>query len=118
MAAGTRKMAKAGQLDTSGMNYLVSLPRKVATVYVPLGVFVFVLLFPFYWMAVTSFKTNEELYDFKTVSPFWFAHPTLANFHKLFFETDYGLWLWNTLLVSIVATFLSLFASVLAAYSI
>jgi len=111
-------MARAGQLDTAGMNYLVSLPRKVVTVYVPLGVFIFVLLFPFYWMAVTSFKTNEELYDFKTVSPFWFAHPTLANFHKLFFETDYGLWLWNTLLVSVVSTFLSLFASVLAAYAI
>jgi multiple sugar transport system permease protein len=111
-------MAQALRHDTSGMGYLVSLPRKVVTVYVPLAVFLIVLLFPFYWMAITSFKTNEELYDYKTFSPFWLTHPTLANFHKLFFETDYGLWLWNTVLVSVAATFLSLFASVFAAYAI
>jgi multiple sugar transport system permease protein len=119
MAAGIRPMrAKADAIDTSGMAYLVSLPRRVVTVYIPLAVFVFVLLFPFYWMAITSFKTNEELYDYKTFSPFWLGHPTLANFHKLLFETDYGSWLWNTILVSVVATFLSLFASVFAAYAI
>ncbi|HYB08572.1 MAG TPA: carbohydrate ABC transporter permease [Alphaproteobacteria bacterium] len=111
-------MAQSLRHDPSGTAYLVSLPRKVVTVYVPLGVFLIVLLFPFYWMAITSFKTNEELYDYKTFSPFWLTHPTLANFHKLFFETDYGLWLWNTVLVSVAATFLSLFASVFAAYAI
>jgi len=111
-------MAKTGQPDKSGMEYLVSLPRRVVTVYIPLAIFVFVLLFPFYWMAITSFKTNEELYDYKTYSPFWLGHPTLANFHKLLFETDYASWLWNTILVSVVATFLSLFASVFAAYAI
>ena len=110
--------AKAGALERGGMDYLVSLPRKWVTVYLPLAVFLFVLLFPFYWMAVTSFKTNEELYDYKTYTPFWPVHATLANFHKLLFETDYPLWLWNTVLVSVVATFLSLFASVLAAYAI
>ncbi|MFI4999307.1 MAG: carbohydrate ABC transporter permease [Reyranellales bacterium] len=104
--------------DKAGMAYLVSLPQKVVTVYVPLAVFLFVLLFPFYWMAITSFKTNEELYDYKTYSPLWPGHPTLANFHKLLFETDYPEWLWNTILVSVVATFVSLAASVLAAYAI
>jgi multiple sugar transport system permease protein len=118
MGAEIRAMAQSVRHDTSGMNYLVSLPRKVVTIYVPLAVFVIILLFPFYWMALTSFKTNEELYDYKTFSPFWLTHPTLANFHKLFFETDYGLWLWNTVFVSVAATFLSLFASVFAAYSI
>ncbi len=111
-------VAKVGALDKSGMEYLVSLPRKVVTVYIPLAIFLFVLLFPFYWMTLTSFKTNEELYDFKHYNPFWLTHPTLANFHKLFFETYFGGWLWNTIFVSVVATFLSLFASVLAAYAI
>lgn len=110
--------AKPKALDSAGMEYLVSLPRRVVTIYIPLAIFVFVLLFPFYWMAMTSFKTNEELYDYKTYSPFWLGHPTLANFHKLLFETDYGSWLWNTILVSVAATFLSLFASVFAAYAI
>ncbi len=47
--------------SAAGMNYLVSLPRRVVTVYIPLFVFLFVLLFPFYWMAVTSIKPNAEL---------------------------------------------------------
>ena len=53
--------AEIQTVDTQGMNYLVSLPRRVVTVYVPLGVYLFVLLFPFYWMAITTFKPNEEL---------------------------------------------------------
>ena len=40
------------------MGYLQSLPRRVVTIYVPLLVFVFVLLFPFYWMAITAVKPN------------------------------------------------------------
>ncbi|HUC60663.1 MAG TPA: carbohydrate ABC transporter permease [Alphaproteobacteria bacterium] len=110
-------MARAAE-HRAGMDYLVSLPRRWVTVYLPLGVFLVVLLFPFYWMTMTSFKTNEELYDYKTYNPFWLAHPTLANFHKLLFETDYPNWLWNTVVISVLATFLSLFASVFAAYAI
>ena len=37
------------------------LPRRLVTLYLPLAVFVFVLLFPFYWMTITAFKPNEEL---------------------------------------------------------
>ena len=103
--------------DTQGMNYLVSLPRRVVTVYVPLLVFLFVLLFPFYWMVVTSFKPNGELLS-RDGNPFWVIAPTLVNFDKLLFHTDYPSWMWNTLLVSVVATFFSLAASVCAAYAI
>ena len=99
------------------MNYLVSLPRRVVTVYLPLGVFLFVLLFPFYWMAITAFKPDAELLS-REGNPFWVMNPTLAHFKKLLFDTAYPDWLWNTVLVSVVATFLSLFASVLAAYAI
>ncbi len=47
--------------DEGGMGYLESLPRKVVVVYIPLAIFLFVLLFPFYFMGVVSFKTHEEL---------------------------------------------------------
>ena len=96
------------------MEYLQSLPRRWVTLYVPLGVFMFVLLFPFYWMVMTSFKSNEELMS-KAANPFWIVKPTLAHFEKLLFRTEYPQWLWNTILVSVVATFISLFAAVLAA---
>jgi len=77
-----------------------------------------VLLFPFYWMTITTFKGKEDLYDYDRNSPFWVSNPTLANVKKLLFDTAYPEWLWNTMLVAVSATFISLFASVLAAYAI
>ena len=99
------------------MNYLVSLPRRVVIVYIPLLVFLFVLLFPFYWMGITAFKPNAELLS-RTGNPFWVIAPTLAHFKHLLFKTAYPDWMWNTILISTVSTFFSLFASVLAAYAI
>ena len=103
--------------ESTGMEYLQSLPRRWVTLYVPVGVFLFVLLFPFYWMVMTSFKSNEELVS-KAANPFWIVKPTLDHFEKLLFRTEYPQWLWNTMLVSVAATFISLFAAVLAAYAI
>ena len=104
--------------DGPGLEHWESLPRRVVTVYLPLAVFLFVLLFPFYWMAITTFKPNAELYDYRTYSPFWVVNPTLAHIKKLLFDTSYPSWLWNTVLVSVSSTFMSLAASVLAAYAI
>src|SRR5215470_5160043 len=101
-----------------GMSYLESFPRKFLRVYVPLGLIVFFLLFPFYWMAVTTFKPDAEMYDYEKYNPFLVAHPTLEHIHKLFLETDYPQWMTNTIIVSISSTFISLFASVCAAYAI
>ena len=109
--------AVADKEITGGMNYLVSIPRRVVTIYLPLGIFLFVLLFPFYWMAVTSFKPNAELLS-TGGNPFWLAHPTLDHYNKLLFHTQYPSWMWNTILISVTSTFGSLVASVLAAYSI
>ena len=103
--------------DTVGMEYLESRKRKLLTVYLPLAVFLFVLLFPFYWMAITSFKPNQELLS-REGNPFWIIEPTLAHVNKLLFQTAYPQWMWNTVLVSVVATFFSLAASVFAAYAI
>lgn len=99
------------------MDYLTSLPRRWVTTYIPLGIILIVLLFPFYWMGMTAFKPNAELLS-KSGNPFWLINPTLDHFRKLLFHTSYPEWLWNTILVSVCATFLSLFTSVLAAYAI
>ncbi|MFL1461849.1 carbohydrate ABC transporter permease [Roseococcus sp. DSY-14] len=92
--------------------------RRVVTLWVPLGIFIFILLFPFYWMTVTAFKPDGELYDFSNNNPFWVHSPTLAHINKLLFETSYPKWLWTTMLVAIGSTFLSLVASALAAYAV
>jgi multiple sugar transport system permease protein len=103
--------------DREGMDFLQSVPRRVVTVWIPLCIFVFVLLFPFYWMAITSIKPDAELIS-REGNPFLVVGPTLAHFKRLLFETDYPAWLWNTVLVSVVSTFVSLAAAVLAAYAI
>ncbi len=103
--------------DMGGMGYLDTVQRKLLTTYVPLALFLFVLLFPFYWMVITSVKPDQELLS-RDGNPFWVVAPTLAHFKKLLFDTAYPEWLWNTVLVSVVSTAFSLFASVLAAYAI
>jgi len=90
----------------------------MVTLWIPLCCFLLILLFPFYWMTITAFKPDAELYDFGTHNPFWITSPTLQHIRKLLFETSYPSWLWTTMLVAVGATFLSLIASTLAAYAI
>jgi multiple sugar transport system permease protein len=104
--------------ESEGMSYLSNLPRRVVVIYIPLAIFVFVLLFPFYWMAITSVKPNAQLTDYDNYSPFWVVGPTLEHIRYLLFETSYPGWLWNTILISVASTFLALVTSVLAAYAI
>ncbi len=104
--------------DEGGMAYLETIPRKVVTVYIPLAIFLFVLLFPFYWMGITGFKTNEELHAYRGLQSLWIFAPTLENYIHLLTETDYPAWLWNTMLVTVVATFISIFCAVCGAYAI
>jgi multiple sugar transport system permease protein len=104
--------------NTEGMNYLQSLPKRIVTLYLPLSLIVIVLLFPFYWMALTAIKPDDQLLDMDKVSPFWTTAPTFRHIHKLLFESNYPLWLWNTMFVATAATIISIIASVLAAYAI
>jgi multiple sugar transport system permease protein len=92
--------------------------RRVMMIYLPLSCFVLILLFPFYWMAVTAFKPNAELLNYKAHNPFWITSPTLAHIKHLLFDTAYPHWLKTTMFVAIGSTTLSLFASTLAAYAI
>jgi len=114
--AVTATIAKSD--DSEGMSYLESLPRRLVTLYLPLFIILVVLLFPFYWMALTSIKPDEQLIDMERFNPFWVIHPTFKHISKLLFETDYPRWLWNTMYVAAASTTLSIIASVLAAYAI
>ena len=113
------KFAKANLADASeGMSYLDTLPRRVVTTWIPLTLILIVLLFPFYWMVLTAIKPDEQLIDMNTYNPFLVVGPTLKHINKLLFESQYPRWLWNTTYVSVLATFVSLVASVMAAYAI
>ena len=90
--------------NSEGMAYLDTLPKRVVTVYLPLFVILVVLLFPFYWMALTAIKPDDQLIDMDTYNPFWVVSPTLKHISKLLFQTHYPLWLWNTMMISVAAT--------------
>src|SRR3954471_8723295 len=117
--AGAKAIRAVSAADRSeGMSYLETLPRRLVTLYLPLGLIMLVLLFPFYWMALTAIKPDEQLLALDRFNPFWTWTPTFRHISKLLFETSYPLWLWNTMLVAVSATVLSIIASVLAAYAI
>src|SRR3954464_7297979 len=120
-----RKVSPSAVLGTAatedhseGMAYLQTLPRRLVTLYLPLTIILLVLLFPFYWMALTSIKPDDQLLDMQRVNPLWTTAPPLKHFYALIFQTNYPLWLWNTTFIAIGATILSIVASVLAAYAI
>lgn len=118
----TRIMDSAGSVGkadlSEGMSFLESVPRRLVTLYLPLGIICFVLLFPFYWMALTAIKPDEQLLDLNRYNPLWTWNPTFRHFEKLLFETQYPRWLWNTMIVAMAATTLSITSSVFAAYAI
>ena len=64
--------------DNQGMSYLDTVGSRWVTVCIPLAIFVFVLLFPFYWMVITSVKPNNELLS-RDGNPFWVIQPTLEH---------------------------------------
>ncbi len=92
-------------------------PRRLMTLYLPLSLASILLLFPFYWMFITSIKTDRELIDLNGL-PFWVFEPTLEHYRVLFAETGFLRWALNTLTISVVATAISLVCSILAGYAL
>jgi len=75
-------------------------------------------LFPFYWMLLTSLRRNAEIYDLTHLSFLVQKGTTLQHYVFLLTRTQFPLWFWNTLLVSVVATALSVVLSTAAAYGL
>jgi len=95
--------------------------RRWVYFYLPLTVFVLWLLFPFYWMLVTSVRPDRELYKAWTApnyAPFWTAHPTLVHITDLLTETLFTRWMANTLFIALISTVISLFCGLLAGYAL
>ena len=83
-----------------------------------LAVFTILLAFPFYWMLITSFKQNVDLYTMEN-NPFLFnAKPTLDHLKFLFTETRFVRWLGNTAFVGVIVVVITLILAVPAAYAL
>jgi multiple sugar transport system permease protein len=91
------------------------LAGRIIRLWLPLAFFLVAMLFPFYWMAVTSIKPNRELYS-QRVMPLIVHEPTLKHYIDLFEQTNFLLWTYNTMLIAIVTTIVSLVLGVMIAY--
>ena len=74
--------------------------------------------FPFYWMLITSFKTNGDLYNLQSI-PYWFnAPPTLEHIEYLFHKTLFLRWVLNTAIIGVCVVAITLVVSLPAGYSL
>ena len=76
------------------------------------------LLLPLYWMLITSFKGEVEVYSYSRQAPLIVKAPTLADYRWLFTKIPYARFYLNTILVAGVTTAFSLVASIMAGYAI
>ena len=95
--------------------------KKWVYFYIPMAVFILFTLFPFYWMAVTAVRPDHELYRTwrqASATPFWTLEPTLEHFRGLLQTTAFPKWLWNTMLIALVSTVISLICGMFAGYAL
>src|SRR5262245_63827165 len=81
--------------------------KKWLYFYLPLALFILFTLFPFYWMAVTAFRPDGELYRTwrqANATPFWTLAPTLEHFQGLLASTEFLRWLGNTMFIALAST--------------
>ncbi len=74
------------------------------------------VLFPFYWVFITAFKSDLQIQRYTSI--YWPAPWTLSQFRTLLVETQYVLWFRNTILVAVSTTILSVSLAALAGYAL
>jgi multiple sugar transport system permease protein len=90
---------------------------RLLTLYLPLAVFLAFALFPFYWMLISAFKSNPELYNLRA-NRLWIANPTLDHFRELFAKTEVVRWLLNSFFVSFLTSAISMVFGIMAGYAL
>ena len=81
-----------------------------------LAVWALIVLFPFYWMILTSLKSYSA-YTSERIPTFFTFHPTLQNYKDAFVSVDLGRYLWNTLIFTILTTLIMILVITFAAYA-
>lgn len=85
-------------------------------VYGLLGLWALAVLFPFYWMLLTSVK-SQGAYASEIVPQLFTLSPTAQNYLQVFTEANLGLYFVNTLIFTVSTTLLMLIVTVLAAFA-
>lgn len=92
--------------------------RRQGLIYVGLAPFLVIALFPIYWMLITAFKQDADLYRMD-VAPLWFhLPPTLEHFTRLFGQTYFTAQLLNTVQLAVYVVALTMLMAVPAGYAL
>ena len=102
----------------------MNITRKVETmgklkktlIYVLLTLWALIVLFPFYWMILTSVKSYGS-YNAEYIPSFFTLSPTLQNYVDAFTTVSLGKYLLNTFLFTVITTALMVVVSTLAAFA-
>ena len=84
-------------------------------IYLLMALVLIVMLFPFYWMILTSFRNQVAN---TSPTPVWFFVPTLENYQNVIRDNNFLEFTWNSLVVATLATGFGLVLGLPAAYSI
>jgi multiple sugar transport system permease protein len=74
------------------------------------------VLFPFYWMLITSFKTEDQMRSL--VSMFWPSPFVLENYTQLLRKTEFVSWFSNSVIVAVSSTFVATAIGTIGAYAL
>lgn len=89
---------------------------KKTCIHIFLAFWAFVVLFPFYWMVLTSFKSYGS-YNSEYIPKLFVSSPTLENYFSAFSEVNLAGYFGNTVLFTVITTGVMLFVTILAAYA-
>jgi multiple sugar transport system permease protein len=104
--------------STVGLLNLTRSQRDTLLRALALALYTVVTVFPFYWMIITVFKQNSDLYS-ETNNPLWFnAPPTLDNVVYLLQQTRFLTWMANSLIIGIGVVVITLITAVPAGYAL
>jgi multiple sugar transport system permease protein len=81
-----------------------------------LGILLLLVLFPFYWMTITSFKNEEQMRSL--VSMFWPSPGVLENYYQLLTKTDFTIWFRNSAVVAVSSTLVATAIGTIGAYAL
>jgi multiple sugar transport system permease protein len=84
--------------------------------YTVLVLLAIVVLFPFYWMTITSFKTEEQMRSI--VSMFWPKPFAIENYQQLLAKTEFAAWYGNSVFVAVSSTLLATAVGTIGAYAL
>jgi multiple sugar transport system permease protein len=115
-----KALLKAGRPESERYRPLLSFGQRerlgMTLRIVALLPLLFFVLFPFYWIVITSFKTDLQIQQFRSI--FWPDPWTLDQYKALLFRTAYMTWFRNTVFVSTVSTILAVGLASLAGYAL